>query len=120
MSFRLQAIAGLSMFMLAVPVSAADALVRVYGAATVKCGTWRHVKEKDPSAYRRYGQWVAGYVSGANYYNPEGQAAPADFDALSPYIDAYCQKNPLHPLALAAAALVQTSGGPKARHDWQQ
>ena len=54
--------------------------------------------------------WVLGFLTGSNY-RTEGQGAPADSAAVEAFIDQYCQNNPSHQLFMAAAALVQDSGG---------
>jgi hypothetical protein len=91
----------------------------VMGAGNDSCGKWIEARNGTVSHYQ-YKQWAFGYLSGANWNSGKKQSSPPDGDAAIAFIDQYCRNNPLHSLVLAAAALVQETGGPKATHKWKQ
>jgi hypothetical protein len=89
------------------------------GIGTHSCGRWIEASSKEvPRA--QYRDWALGFVSGANWYASGSQAMIPDSQSAVAFIDGYCKNNPLHIVALAAAALVQESGGPKAQHEWKR
>lgn len=91
----------------------------VMGAGNDSCGKWVESREIQSSHYQ-FKQWIFGFVSGTNWAKSKKQATPPDGEATVLFIDQYCKNNPLHPLVLAAAALVQESGGQKALHKWNR
>lgn len=91
----------------------------VMGAGNDSCGKWLESRET-PSSHYQYKQWIFGFVSGTNWTNSKKQATPPDGEATVLFIDQYCKNNPLHTLVLAAAALVQESGGQKVLHQWSR
>jgi len=93
--------------------------VLVFGGGTLSCGKWLESRN-DLATYYQLRQWVFGFVSGTNYSAPRKQSNPPDSEAGVAFIDQYCKNNPLHLLVLAAAALVQETGGPNAEHQWKR
>ena len=91
----------------------------VMGGGNLSCGKWIEFRDQ-PSIHYQLEQWVFGYISGVNWYSDKKQSTPPDGDAAVAFIDQYCKNNPSDSLALAAAALVQETGGPKAKHKWKQ
>ena len=93
----------------------------VIGAGFSSCGTWIEARHK-PVEYYQYLPWVLGFITGSNWHNAEQQARPLDVKAVVAFIDQYCRNNPLHSLVLAAAAVVQETGGPKVHplHQWKR
>jgi hypothetical protein len=87
------------------------------GAGGESCGKWTS-QRTDVSARSAREQWVFGYLSGVNRMSPDRQARPTDAEAISAYIDNYCSRNPLHNIGQASLALIDESGGPKAKHSW--
>ncbi len=63
-------------------------------------------------------EWILGFVTGSNYRS-EGQAQLKDADEVEIFVEHYCRNNPEHQLFMAAAALVQESGGPAALHEFK-
>jgi len=100
--------------------AASDDHVHMIGAGNNSCGKWLESKDS-ASARAVYRSWVLGFITGANWHaGGSRQASVPDAAAAVAYIDKYCANNPLHILALAAAALVQDAGGPKALHQWKK
>jgi hypothetical protein len=93
--------------------------VAIWGAGTESCGRWVALRA-DKVNHAVMKQWVLGFISGSNWNAKGSQARPPDADAADIFVDEYCKNNPLHAVALAAAALVQESGGPKAQHEWKR
>jgi hypothetical protein len=77
--------------------------VTVFGAGSASCGSWT----AEP-AYRQGRQsWVAGFVTGHNFYAPGDTAvAPPDGKAMFVWMDRYCAEHPLDSIVNAALALV--------------
>ena len=82
------------------------------------CGAWLKLRQNE-SVHQGQVKWVLGFLTGSNY-RTEGQGAPADSAAIEAFVDQYCQNNPSHQLFMAAAALVQESGGPVALHQYKK
>jgi hypothetical protein len=82
------------------------------------CSGWLNFRQNE---IVRQGQvkWILGFLTGSNY-RTEGQGAPADSAAVEAFVDQYCRNNPSHQLFMAAAALVQETGGPVALHDYKK
>ncbi len=97
----------------------AEEKAHIMGGGKLTCEKWTEFRDK-PSIHYQLEQWVHGYVSGVNWSSDKKQSIPADGDATVAFIDKYCKNNPSDALALAAAALVQETGGPKAKHTWKQ
>ncbi len=97
----------------------AEEKAHIMGGGNLTCGKWTEFRDK-PSIHYKLEQWVYGYVSGVNWSSDKKQSTPADGDATVAFIDKYCKNNPSDSLALAAAGLVQETGGPKAKHAWKQ
>jgi len=92
--------------------------VLLRGAGSLSCGKYLEMG-KNQLGYIQVEEWVAGYVSGHNYYLPARQVAPPDNASLKAFIDRYCRQNPLHSLFGAAAALVAELSGEKPLHDYR-
>ena len=82
------------------------------------CSGWLEFR-KNEHVHEGQVKWVLGFLTGSNY-RTEGQGAPADSGAVEAFVDQYCQNNPSHQLFMAAAALVQESGGPVALHQFKK
>lgn len=91
----------------------------VMGAGNASCGKWIESRNK-PELHDLMGQWLAGFITGVNWYSGKKQVIPPDKESMVAFIDQYCRNNSLHSLVSAAAALVQESGGPKTRHEWKK
>lgn len=102
----------------AFPPAAAQEVFAI-GLGTNSCSNWLEAKTV-PHARAAYRNWVLGFLTGVNWHAPESQARIPDGDAAVVFVDGYCTNNPLHIVALAAAALVQDAGGPKAHHQWKR
>lgn len=106
---------------LALLVSGAHAGQSVYavGLAGVSCGAWLQDRV-NPANHASELEWVLGFVTGSNYRNTETQGRPPDTPGIEEFLNQYCENNPLQNLFLAAAALVQESGGPPALHKFKK
>ena len=82
------------------------------------CGSWLKLRQNE-IVHQGQVNWLLGFLTGSNY-RTEGQGAPADSAAVEAFVDQYCQNNPAHQLFMAAAALVQESGGPTAFHQYKK
>jgi hypothetical protein len=82
------------------------------------CGGWLKLRQNE-IVHQGQVKWILGFLTGSNY-RTEGQGAPADSTAVEAFVDQYCQNNPAHQLFMAAAALVQESGGPHALHQYKK
>jgi hypothetical protein len=92
------------------------------GVGGASCGRWLELRQ-NAAIHQAQRQWILGFVTGINWATSASdgpQAHPPDADAAATFVDAYCRNNPLHPLAMAASALVQVTGGPKALHEWRR
>ena len=93
--------------------------VYVMGAGNLTCGEWLEgTKREWPRT--QYTDWVLGFLTSFNYYNPSRQVNPPDRASVSAWIDKYCRDNPLHRQFMAAAASLEELGGPKALHQWKR
>ncbi len=82
------------------------------------CSGWLNFRRNE-IVHQGQVKWVLGFLTGSNY-RTEGQGAPADSAAVEAFVDQYCRNNPSHQLFMAAAALVQESGGPVALHQYKK
>ena len=82
------------------------------------CSAWLQ-DWSDPAKHEGQLEWILGFVTGSNYRS-EGQGQPEDTDEVEVFIEHYCRNNPEHQLFMAAAALVQESGGPAALHEFKK
>ncbi len=82
------------------------------------CSAWLQ-DWSDPAKHEAQLEWILGFVTGSNY-RTEGQGRPQDADEVEIFIEHYCRNNPEHQLFMAAAALVQESGGPAALHEFKK
>jgi len=82
------------------------------------CSAWLQ-DWSDPEKHEGQLEWILGFVTGSNYRS-EGQGQPEDTDEVEVFIEHYCRNNPEHQLFMAAAALVQESGGPAALHEFKK
>ena len=83
-----------------------------------KCSGWVQLRQNE-AVHEGQVKWILGFLTGSNY-RTEGQGSPADSAAVEAFVDQYCQNNPSHQLFMAAAALVQESGGPIALHQYKK
>jgi hypothetical protein len=106
--------------LITVQAYATDTAVTV-GAGSVSCGYWIEVRSQT-SLHHQLRQWVFGFISGFNWYTEGRQAIAQDQAAVVAFIDQYCKNNPLDSLSLAAAAIVQETGGQKVHplHQWKR
>ena len=93
--------------------------VFVIGLGSNSCGKWLEAKTS-PNARFAYRSWVLGFLTGVNWHTTGRQATVPDPEAAVAFVDRYCESNPLQVISLAAAALVQEAGGPKAVHQWKK
>ena len=89
------------------------------GVGTNSCGKWLEAAPS-PGTRAQFRSWVLGFLSGVNWHSSTTQAKVPDPEAALAFVDEYCKRNPLHLVALGAAALAQESGGPKAAHQWKR
>jgi len=88
------------------------------GQPNQTCSAWLQ-DWADPAKHEGQLDWILGFVTGSNYRS-EGQGQPQNTDDVEIFIEHYCRNNPDHHLFMAAAALVQESGGPAALHKFKQ
>jgi hypothetical protein len=63
---------------------------------------------------------MAGWVTGYNYYasgSKQKQVDLPDFESLAAFTDQFCRNNPLKPVFVGVAELVEVAGGAKAFHN---
>ena len=74
------------------------------GAAS-SCGTW--VAERARRRALGLEQWLMGFLSGVGWSQPDGDDPLTGLDANAVFLwmDNYCSKQPLEPIAMAAARL---------------
>jgi len=81
---------------------------------TKVCSAWLQ-DWANPPRHEAQLEWILGFITGSNY-RTEGQGQPGSSDEVELFIEHYCRNNPKDQLFMAAAALVQETGGPKALH----
>jgi len=99
--------------------SAQSSGVHVWGAGNASCGQWLEETKRE-SARAQHTDWVLGFLTAFNYYNPKRQVTPPDRASVSAWIDKHCRDNPLHREFMAPAALLEELGGPKSAHQWKR
>jgi hypothetical protein len=68
----------------------------VLGPHEATCGSWTEArKQKSTARFRELHIWALGYVSGINMRDRRDFLAHIDADAISAWLDNYCQKHPL-------------------------
>jgi hypothetical protein len=91
----------------------------VHGAGNSSCGQWlKYRSNGDGATEFQFQAWIDGFLSGINFAGTDlpdviGDATvylrsgrqPVDSVAWYAWIDSYCRKNPLDPLAIAVEAL---------------
>jgi hypothetical protein len=82
--------------------------------ATKGCKAWLQ-DWANPPRHEAQLEWILGFITGSNY-RTEGQGQPGSSDEVELFIEHYCRNNPKDQLFMAAAALVEETGGPKALH----
>ncbi len=93
--------------------------ISVWGTGQESCGKW--LAERNNNVNRTILlNWFMGFITANNWYLRTRQVRPPDTSAVAAFVDLYCEKNPLHGMSLAAAALVSELGGKKADHDWKR
>lgn len=78
----------------------------VFGAGTISCGRWARDKQENGSAHTAELTWLLGFVSGAGYAGMD--LKKTDVDAMTLFMDNYCNAHPLETLSSGAASLVDT------------
>lgn len=76
-----------------------------YGAGLASCGTWTEQRKTDEFTANLLLQWVMGYISAVNDFNPDS-LSKTDQGAIRGFLDKYCTANPTHPLKAATAGLM--------------
>ena len=102
----------LAVSIIVAPVTlAAQEPVRVLGLGGQSCGAWvTNSPTKNPSGIGLlYEQWVAGFLSGVIYSQPDGSEPIATMGAaaVDQWMDDYCKSSPQAKLAEAAIAFVR-------------
>lgn len=93
--------------------------VLISGEGTVTCGRWLEQKQ-DSSLRALRVQWLLGYLTGYNMFNPTRQVELPDTESGMAFIDQYCTNNSLHRTFMAANALIGELGGPPAKQNWKR
>ena len=88
------------------------------GQPNLACSVWLQ-DWSDPAKHEGQLEWILGFVTGSNYRS-EGQGQLEDTAEVEVFIEHYCRNNPEHQLFMAAATLVQESGGPAALHAFKK
>ena len=71
------------------------------------CGKWTNAPKRTPER-EIYEKWVLGYLSGINVeHTGPDFLRDRDTDGMKAWIDNYCRRNPLHPIAQAVAELIK-------------
>jgi hypothetical protein len=86
--------------------------------ASQVCSAWLQ-DWADPVQHEAQLEWILGFITGSNY-RTEGQGHPGSSDEVEIFIEHYCRNNPEDQLFMAAAALVQETGGPIAFHAFKK
>jgi hypothetical protein len=86
--------------------------------ASQLCSAWLQ-DWADPVQHEAQLEWILGFITGSNY-RTEGQGQPGSSDEVEIFIEHYCRNNPEAQLFMAAAALVQETGGPIAFHAFKK
>ena len=100
------------------PTYAGDEM-SVEGSGVAPCSGWLE-SHSNPAVNGKYREWVLGFVTAHNYYSTRAESQANQGTATWAFMDSYCRKNPNSALFAAAAALVQTTGGTKAKHIWKK
>jgi len=79
---------------------------------TKVCSAWLQ-DWANPPRHQAQLDWILGFITGSNY-RTEGQGQPGSSDEVELFIEHYCRSNPEDQLFMAAAALVEETGGPRA------
>ena len=82
--------------------------ISVWGAGGLTCGEWLEAT-KHEWPREQYTDWILGFLTSFNYYNPSRQVNPPDRASVSAWVDKYCRDNPFEEL-----------GDPKASHQWKR
>ncbi len=81
---------------------------------TKGCNAWLQ-DWANPPRHEAQLEWILGFITGSNY-RTEGQGQPGSSDEVELFVEHYCRSNPKDQLFMAAAALVEETGGPRALH----
>lgn len=90
----------------------------VWGIGSKTCGAWTDAKRTNRERAEAYQSWVQAFVTGAAF-GREGlelrQGAKIEPEALTEWVDAYCDANPRMTVERAAVALLEhiAEGAPK-------
>jgi hypothetical protein len=85
----------------------------LHGQGANSCGTF--IAEKQPdrlqtSIHAQEMAWVLGFLHGIDQWNPYNTKS-YDYDGLDLWLEEYCKKHPLDPLANAANKFYSAIGG---------
>lgn len=95
--------------------------IRITGDGQATCGEWIQYRYNRNSVRQNYvADWVAGFVTGYNWYHMNHQAYLHDANDVLGWLDVYCHNNPTSSVSAGAAALVQQLGGEPALFQWKQ
>ncbi|MFD1331577.1 hypothetical protein ACFQ4O_06140 [Methylopila musalis] len=91
------------------PAGAAGSYV-VWGIGTKTCGAWTDAQRSNPAKAEAYQSWAHAFVTGAAF-GREGLELRKDVDinaeALTKWVDAWCDANPRMTVERAAVALLE-------------
>ena len=88
----------------------------VWGIGTKTCGAWTDAQRTDKQKSEAYQSWAHAFLTGAAY-GREGlvlkKGADVGPEAMSKWIDAWCEANPRMTVERAAVALLDHIAEPK-------
>ena len=96
-------------FSLTTPVAAIDERGSWTPYAARSCGAWLENRQEGGWVEIIDGNWLTGFITGANLYRPgkKNYLEGTDVKSARIWIDNYCTKNPLRDAADAAADLIK-------------
>ena len=93
------------------PVSAADAQnkYKLRGLGALTCSKYLDERRTDIKGTSRYADWLTGYLTAYNFYQPQTFDIAPNHDAngLLTFLDLYCSKNQKQLIGQAAQAFVK-------------
>jgi hypothetical protein len=94
--------------LVAASVQASSAPKKVIGTGAYSCGTWTQERRSGTGSDALMGNWVVGYVSGANVYDSGPDfLLQTDPNGIVAWVDNYCTSRPLENVFNGAHVLVQ-------------
>jgi hypothetical protein len=80
------------------------------GLGGASCGSWSAARTRGDADTEAIAiaSWVTGYLSGYNHFNKDTASITENVDTAATlrWVDNYCRKNPLNPVAAAADSLI--------------